>query len=119
MNEWNVLACLHTLLPVADDERGDLLAICRASAETLTARLKDTADPTDPRLARAAAGIAYYSYMLRRSAADAEMTYFKAGDVTVHRAGDAVLVRAAKVRDELMLPALELLRDDGFLFRSV
>ena len=119
MNEWNVLECLHTLLPVTDDERDDMLPLCRAAVEALLPRLKETADPDDARLPRAAAGIAYYCYLLRKSAADADMTYFKAGDVTVRRAGEAALTRAAKVRDELMLPALCLLRDDGFVFRSV
>ena len=119
MNEWNVLASLHTLLPVSDDERDELLSLCRTAVETILPRLKESADPDDPRLLQAAAGVAYYSYMLRKSAADADMAYFKAGDVTVRRMGDAAVKRAESVRDALMLPALTLLQDEQFLFRSV
>ena len=119
MNEWNVLESLHTLLPVTDDIRAQLLPLCRAAADTLLPRLKDNADPNDPRLAQAAAGIAYYHYMLRKSAEDADMTYFKAGDVTVHRTGTPIERRACQVRDEMLLPALPLLRDEQFVFRSM
>lgn len=119
MNEWNVLENLHTLLSVTDEDRAELLPLCRAAADSLLPRLKETADPDDPRLSRAAAGIAYHSYMLRKSVAEADMTYFKAGDVTVRRAAEAALARAEKIRDEWMLPALPLFRDEQFLFRTV
>ena len=118
MNEWTVLECLHTLVPLSDDERTAALPLCRAAADELLERLKDGADPDDPRLSRAAAGIACYRWLLRQSAQDADVTFFKAGDVTVHR-GAAHESRAAQIRDELMEPALPLLRDERFLFRVV
>ena len=33
MNEWTVLECLHTLLPLTDDERTQALPLCRAAAQ--------------------------------------------------------------------------------------
>ena len=119
MNEWTVLECLHTLLPLSDDERTDVLPLCRAAADEVRERLKPDADPADPRLSRAAAGIAYYRYLLRKNAQDADMTFFKAGDVTVHRGGTTPEVRGAQVRDEMMEAALPLLRDERFLFRVI
>ena len=119
MNEWTVLECLHTLLPLSDDERTEALALCRAAADEIRERLKKDADPDDPRLSRAAAGVAYYRWTLRKDARDADVTYFKAGDVTVHRGGDPYRLRAAQIRDELLEPALPLLRDERFLFRVV
>ena len=118
MNEWTVLECLHTLLPLTDDERTAALPLCRAAADELRGRLKDGANDDDPRLSRAAAGVAYYRWVLRRNAEDADVTYFKAGDVTVH-CGGAPELRASQIRDELLEPALPLLRDERFLFRVV
>lgn len=119
MNEWTVLECLHTLLPLSDEERTAALPLCRAAAEEISERLKDGADPADLRLSRAAAGIAYYRYLLRQNAQDADMTFFKAGDVTVHRGGTSPEARGAQVRDELLEAALPLLRDERFLFRAI
>lgn len=119
MNEWTVLECLHTLLPLSDDERTEALPLCRAAADEILERLKQGADADDPRLSRAAAGIVYHRWMLRRSAQNADVSYFKAGDVTVRsdsKSGDA---RSAHIRDEMLEPALPLLRDERFLFRVV
>ena len=119
MNEWNVLECLHTLLPLSDDERTEALPLCRAAADEVRERMKKDADPDDPRLSRAAAGIAYYRWIQRQNARDADVTYFKAGDVTVHRGGIPAVARSAQIRDEMLEPALPLLRDERFLFRAV
>lgn len=119
MNEWTVLECLHTLLPLTDDERTQALPLCRAAAQEVREKLRNGADPDDARLSRAAAGIAYYRWMLRSSAPNADVTYFKAGDVTVRRGDGAPAKRAAEVRDELLEAALPLLRDERFLFRAV
>ena len=119
MNEWTVLECLHTLLPLSDDDRTEALLLCRAAADEIRERMKTGADPDDPRLSRAAAGVAYYRWMLRADAEDSDVTYFKAGDVTVHRGGASVRTRCAQVRDELLEPALPLLRDERFLFRAM
>lgn len=119
MNEWTVLECLHTLLPLSDDERAEALPLCRAAAQELRERLRDGADPDDPRLSRAAAGVVYYRWLVRKSATDADVTFFKAGDVTVHRGGTAPETRGAQIRDELLEQALPLLRDERFLFRVV
>ncbi len=118
MNEWTVLECLHTLLPLTDDERTKALPLCRSAAEEVREKLRSGADPDDARLSRAAAGIAYYRWSLLRNAPNADVTYFKAGDVTVRRDA-AQEKRAAEVRDELLQAALPLLRDERFLFRAV
>ncbi len=119
MNEWTVLECLHALLPLTDDERTAVLPLCRAAADEVRERLKRGADPDDPRLSRAAAGIVYYRWFLRQNAQNADVSYFKAGDVTVRRAGMSSEHAAAQVRDGLLEQALPLLRDERFLFRAI
>ena len=119
MNEWTVLECLHTLLPLADAQRAEALPLCRAAADEILERVKPDADPDDPRLSRAAAGIAYHYWTLRQNAQNADVSFFKAGDVTVHRDGTPPEARSAQIRDELLGPALPLLRDERFLFRVV
>ncbi len=119
MNEWTVLECLHTLLPLTDAERTEALPLCRAAAAEIRERMKPDADPADPRLSRAAAGIAYHRWVLRSNAQNADVSYFKAGDVTVHRGGTPPEARGAQIRDELLEPALPLLRDERFLFRAI
>ena len=119
MNEWTVLECLHTLLVLSDDERTEALPLCRSAADEIRERLKTGADPDDPRLSRAAAGIAYYRWLLRQNAQNADVSFFKAGDVTVHRGGTLPETRGAQIRDEMLEPALPLLRDERFLFRAI
>ncbi len=118
MNEWTVLECLHTLLPLSDQERTTVLPLCRTAAQEVRERLRRDADPADPRLSRAAAGIVYYRWILLQNVQNADVTYFKAGDVTVHRDTSAEM-RAAQIRDELLETALPLLRDERFLFRAI
>lgn len=119
MNEWTVLEYLHTLLPLSDAERTQALPLCRAAADEIRERLKPDADPGDPRLSRAAAGIAYHRWVVRQNAQNADVSFFKAGDVTVHRGGTPPETRGTQIRDELLEPALPLLRDERFLFRVV
>ena len=39
--------------------------------------------------------------------------------MTVHRGGTPPEARGAQIRDELLEPALPLLRDERFLFRAI
>lgn len=119
MNEWAVLNSLREIAVLQEDAAAEALPLCRSALESLRPRLRQDADPSDIRLIRAAAGIAYYQWVLRKSAGDDGITSFKAGDVTVSRSGACALEQAEKVRSENLLAALPLLTDDAFLFCSV
>ncbi|MGN0635274.1 MAG: hypothetical protein ACI4I5_03540 [Acutalibacteraceae bacterium] len=119
MNEWAVLGALREIAVLQQDAAAEALPLCRSALESLTSRLKPGADPADSRLIRAAAGLAYYKWILRNFAGTDGITSFKAGDVTVSRSSACTLEQAEKVRDESLLAALPLLTDDAFLFCSV
>ena len=119
MNEWAVLGALQEIAVLQQDAAAEALPLCRSALESLTSRLKPDADRADSRLIRAAAGLAYYKWTLRNASLDDGITHFKAGDVTVSRSYSAALDYAERVRDESLVDALPLLRDEAFVFRSV
>ena len=119
MNEWTVLSSLREITPLDENGAADALPLCRTALQTLLPRLKPSADPEDIRIAHAAAGIAYYKWVLRSTAEEDNLTSFKAGDVTVSRSASSALERAAFVRNEALLEASALLLDENFAFCSV
>jgi hypothetical protein len=80
--------------------------------------LRDEACPEDVRVENAAAALAFYRLVLRRTAENPE-TLFKAGDVSVSRKPGDLLAAAEKIRDEAFAAAAPLLKDDRFLFTGV
>ncbi len=119
MDAWAVLNCLGTLPIPQDVDAAERIAFCRAAVEELQPRIREDADPNDPRLLRAAAGIACALCALRERAQTDDVSYFKAGDVTIHRSAVNHIAAAEKLREEGIRLALPLLRDDGFLFTAV
>ncbi len=122
MDAWAVLEKLRTLPVPQQTEASTLITLCRAAIDELQPRIRDDADPDDPRLLRAAAGIACMLYACRTADDANDVSYFKAGDVTIRRGADdaANALRVAReLRDEGLRAALPLLRDDAFVFTSV
>lgn len=119
INSHNVLARLRQLVTLDDEGAENALPLCRLCLEEIQSRLKESADKDDPRIAQAAAGLAYYRKVIREAADNDGTTSFKAGDVTVTRTPAAMLEIACTVRDEAILQAAELLEDCGFVFRQV
>ena len=119
INSHNVLARLRQLVTLDDEGAENALPLCRLCLEEIQSRLKENADKDDPRIAQAAAGLAYYRTVIREAADSDGTTSLKAGDVTVTRTPAAMLEIACSVRDEAILQAAELLEDCGFVFRQV
>ena len=119
INSHNVLARLRQLVTLDEEGAENALPLCRICLEEIQSRLKESADKDDPRIAQAAAGLAYYRKVIREAADNDGTTSFKAGDVTVTRTPAAMLEIACTVRDEAILQAAELLEDCGFVFRQV
>jgi hypothetical protein len=119
MDAWAVLDRLRTLPVPQQTDASTLITLCRAAVDELQPRIRDDADPDDPRLLRAAAGIACLLCACRPADTESDVSYFKAGDVTIRReTTDAVRI-ARELRDEGLRQALPLLRDDAFVFSAV
>ncbi|MBQ3150670.1 MAG: hypothetical protein IJB86_05435 [Clostridia bacterium] len=120
MNQWTVLDSLRQITSL--DDRGAVskaLPLCEAAANQIMRRIKHSADPEDPRLSRAAAAVAYYDLVLLLSSDEDGTTSFKAGDVTVSRSTSVMLERASLIKNEALIEALPLFRDDSFIFAAV
>ena len=119
MDAWAVLDRLRTLPVPQQAEASALITLCRAAVDELQPRIRDDADPDDPRLLRAAAGIACMLCACRSDGEESDVSYFKAGDVTIRREKEDALRVARELRDEGLRQALPLLRDDAFVFSAV
>ena len=119
ITQWSVLALLRQLLPLSEEEAADALPLCLTALEQVRARLRDGISMEDGRIARAAAGIAFYTLAVRRVSVDDGVTSFKAGDVSIGRSSAQALAFARSVRDEALADASPVLRDEGFVFRQV
>ena len=114
-----VLFRLRQLVTLDSEGAENVLPLCGLCLEETRAKLKADADKNDPRIAQAAAGLAYYRTVLRNAADSEGTTSFKAGDVTVTRTPAAMLEIAAQVRDDAFIQAADLLVDRDFIFRQV
>ncbi|MDR2524804.1 MAG: hypothetical protein LBC83_01205 [Oscillospiraceae bacterium] len=122
MSQATVLGQLRLLMDLDDSTAAEALPYCAAALAQLHPMLRDGADMNDPRVDRAAAGIAYCLLLQRaesRQAAQERIQSFKAGDISVTKASDdAALLqrfaRAEQLRKEGMEGVRALLRDTGF-----
>jgi hypothetical protein len=118
LTQWTVFSSLKQMASIDEEGTAFGLSLCVTSLEEIRARLRDGADENDARVARAAAGIAFYKLALKRISEDGTAS-FKAGDVSVTQNPAALLAIAAKVRDEALAAAAPLLKDELFLFRKI
>ncbi len=118
MNQWTVLSSLRQILYISDTEAAQMLPLCRSALEEIKVRLRTDADENDMRVLKAAAGIAYYNIILRKTSTAETVTSFKAGDVVISQSASCALENAEKLRNEAYLAVLPLLRDDNFIFTS-
>ncbi len=114
-----VLFILRQLVTLDSEGAENALPLCKLCLEEIRSKLKPNADRDDPRIAQAAAGLAYYRTVLRNAADSDGATSFKAGDVTVTRTPAAMIEIASQVRDDAFLQAADLFVDRNFIFRQV
>ena len=88
--------------------------ICENAMYELLSMLKATADSTDGRLIRAAAGIAYYEYALYCLTNPNEPESFKAGDISVKNNKNETLSIAKAIRDAGLEAVSDLIIDRAF-----
>ncbi len=119
ISRQTVLNHLRQLVTLDDKGAANALPLCEICLNEVTSRLRSPADADNPRVAEAAAGLAFYRLALRQLADGNGATSFKAGDVTVSRSPAATMAFAKQVRDERFAQAASLLTDADFLFRQV
>lgn len=127
MSQGTVLGQLRLLTELDDEAAREALPFCAAALAQLKPQLKPGADANDPRIDRAAAGIAYCLILQRAegraAAAEDNIESFKAGDITIRKQpGGAAFPRrferAERLRAEGLAAAAGLMRDTGFCARS-
>ncbi|HBL40231.1 MAG TPA: hypothetical protein DDY98_01135 [Ruminococcaceae bacterium] len=119
ISRQTVLNHLRQLVTLDSKGAENALSLCELCLDEVKSRLRSPNDENNIRVAKAAAGLAYYRLALRQLADGNGTTSFKAGDVTVSRSPGATVEFAAKVRDESFAQAADLLTDTDFLFRQV
>ena len=120
---WEVKRALELLTDV-DEEKETVEAICQQALDEINQKLKPDADPADPRIISAAAGVAFYTLCVKRRGkkGESDMTAFKAGDLSVsfNEADPAAQLSLAKeIRDKAVLDLTPLVADNGFFFGKV
>lgn len=83
-------------------------SLCDAAATRMSLMLRSDADADDPRLPLAAAGEAYYRYLLASQGGEAQS--IKVGEISVSQSSSAGGLNGARtLRDELLAGAADLL----------
>ncbi|MBO4339587.1 MAG: hypothetical protein J5877_06715 [Clostridia bacterium] len=95
-------------------------ALCQSGVSKVEHMLKSDADLTDVRVIDAAAGDAFYQWILIKKSADTDsFRSFRAGDITVQNDVSVSLEAAGKIRDEAFKAISDLLIDRDFYFGEV
>jgi hypothetical protein len=123
MSQGTVLGQLRLLTELDDEAALAALPFCAAALAQLHPLLKPNADLNDPRVDRAAAGIAHCLLLQRAesklAAEEERIESFRAGDITIrNKTEDAAFLRrferAERLRAEGLAAVAPLLRDTGF-----
>lgn len=113
-----VLDRVRALASLDSKEAALALPFCRLSAESFSARLKNSSDAEDFRVVFAAAADAFYAYMLAAVSRLSDGESIRIGDVTVKNDNKTVIKNALSLRDYAVGQARCLLSDEGFYFRG-
>lgn len=123
MNYWDVKDYLAQLTDLYEDE-ALVISVCKTALREIEAGLKKDADLNDVRIVAAAAGLAFYRIMLRRSTPSDEesVTSFKAGDVSITQQStdtEKQLERAEIYCSKMLEKIAPLCADNNFAFMQV
>lgn len=124
MSCFEVKDSLCRLVDLTQSESVSADSLCRECFKEIVAGLKADADTEDARVTAAAAGLAYYKLMLKRSSAAAadEITSFKAGDVSISQSKKDISAQLSRAEDyfkQCLAKIAHLYEDNGFAFTNV
>ncbi len=112
----SVFEKVKQLFPAVDDA---VMPFCESASAVIGAKLRSGADASDILLLTAAAAVAYCDYIAANSISDSDVSYFRAGDITVRKGTSGVLDSAISFRNAALANASALLADSDFDFRVV
>ncbi|MBP3447111.1 MAG: hypothetical protein J6K64_07530 [Clostridia bacterium] len=120
---WEVKEYLGHLTVIEESVQEEVLDLCRTSLREIEARLKSDADRNDVRIASAAAALAFYKMLLKKTFSYSdEITSFKAGDVSITQntgENSKQLEKAEKLYSEALKNIIPLCTDNSFAFENI
>ncbi len=116
LDAQSVFEKVKQLFPSADES---LLPFCEGAAAVLNTKLRRNVDASDVLLLTAAAAVAYCDYVSANSMNDGDISYFRAGDITVRKGAAGAVESAISFRNTALANVSALLADNDFDFRAV
>lgn len=112
----SVFERVKQLFPSADEAA---MPFCENASAVINGKIRADVDASDVRLLTAAAAAAFADFLLATNMNGDDVSYFRAGDVTVRKGASAAFEAAESFRKRAFADASELLIADGFDFRAV
>ncbi len=123
VNELDVLDALKRLTVVSETENQAVTDLCRQCFDSLLKEIREDADINDQRIISAAAADAFYKLCIKeKAAAQAGITSFKAGDLSVTQdngEADGKIEAAQSLYERERKKLVPLLKDTGFFAGKV
>lgn len=105
---------LLIVTPKAGEGTDKILSLCDNALDWVMRRKRDDIAESDPRLAYAAAAVAYYNYALSRLTDSDDPRDFKAGDISVRKNINDDLLVAEKFKESRLAEVSDILKDTQF-----
>ena len=112
----SVFERVRQLFAVADEA---VMPFCENAAAVINGKIRADVDASDVRLLTAAAAVAFADYLCAGIMSTEDVSYFRAGDITVRKSDSTALDAAESFRKRALADAAELLIPEGFHFRTV
>lgn len=93
--------------------------VCHLCCINVYERLKNDGFERDERIINLAAALCFYTYTLRNSGEDENITSIKSGDITVATDNTIAAEKSKKLKEEAEAFAAPLLKDADFVFCGV
>ena len=119
MTAEGVLELVKVFAGLDDDEEAAAYPFCQLAVAHISDRLYESTNSADVRLVAAAAGEAYYNYMITAVNRLNDGESIKIGDLTIKNDNVTIIKNAKKLRDALFAAAGCLIEDDSFDFEGV
>lgn len=117
INPQTVINEVKRLLDFPEEDTEKIESLCRASAVTLSKRLRNTYTGEEGEAIYAAAAFTVYRYALLCICLDDYCDYVKTGDITVRRSASSILESAEKLLADAFSQA-DCFTDIGFIFKG-
>lgn len=112
----SVFERVKQLFSVSDES---VMPFCENAAAVINGKIRSDIDASDIRLLTAAAAVAFADYLFAGSMNSDDVSYFRAGDITVRKGSDGTLAAAERFRERALADAAPLMNGQGFEFRAV